>query len=46
MSKLKDFLLKAKTAPKKNLGMGVACFVVAAGMLIYWILYLCGVVGA
>lgn len=46
MSKISDLIARMKAAPKKDAGLGIVCLLGAVGMLVYWILYLCGVVGA
>lgn len=40
----KQFIDKAKRAPKKNLAMGIGCFAGSIALIVYFILALCGVV--
>lgn len=37
MSKFKQFIAKAKRAPKKNLAMGIACFVGIIALIVWMI---------
>ncbi len=40
--KFKDFIEKAKRAPKKDLAMGIACFVGTIGLIVYFVVSLVG----